>query len=307
MSTPAKHILSQGPVLATLARTAVTALHRRHVEARPDTFPSTPGPELRQRIAKLPTSLVRDYIRHVGGDPSAYAGRVPHTMFPQWTFPLAAQTLRDLPVPLHKIINAGCKLELRAPLPADEAWFATARLESLEHDGRRLHLHQRITTSTTTCVDALVAHIHAMVPLPSQETQGAKGRQHREPARVPTGATEVARWSLRPSAGLDFALLTGDFNPVHWVPAYARMLGFKNTILHGFSTMARTLESLQRNLLAGSTQRLASLDVRFRRPLIVPARVGVYVEGNAVFVGDAAGGPAYLSGTFELRPPGDLV
>lgn len=304
MSAPAKHIFSQGPVLATLARTAMTALHRRPIETRPDALPPTPGPEVRQRIAKLPAALVRDYIRHVGGDPSAYAGRVPHTMFPQWTFPLAAQTLRDLPVPLHKIINAGCKLELRAPLPANEAWSATARLESLEHDGRKLHLHQRITTSTATCVEALVAHLHAMVPLPTQEP---RERQHREPARVPTGATEIARWSLPPGAGLDFALLTGDFNPVHWVPAYARMLGFKNTILHGFSTMARTLESLQRNLLAGSTQRLASLDVQFRRPLILPARVGVYVEGDAVFVGDAAGGPAYLTGTFALRPQGDLV
>ena len=36
-------------------------------------------------------------------------------------------------------------------------------------------------------------------------------------------ALEIARWKAPAGAGMDFALITGDFNPVHWVPAYARL------------------------------------------------------------------------------------
>ena len=41
--------------------------------------------------------------------------------------------------------------------------------------------------------------------------------------------------------------------------------------------------------------------MRFTRPLVLPARVGVYVRGDKVWVGDAPGGPAYLEGTFKIR------
>ena len=43
------------------------------------------------------------------------------------------------------------------------------------------------------------------------------------------------------------------------------------------------------------------LDVRFVRPLILPAKVGLYVDGQGgVWVGDAPGGPAYMQGSYTL-------
>ena len=121
---------------------------------------------------------------------------------------------------------------------------------------------------------------------------------------MPVDAREIAFFKLRPDAGLDFAKLTGDFNPVHWVPRWARAFGFRNVILHGFGTMARAIEALNRGLFAGDVNALAEIDVRFTRPLVLPARVGVYVRDNQVWVGDAPGGPAYLEGSFKVRTRG---
>jgi acyl dehydratase len=123
---------------------------------------------------------------------------------------------------------------------------------------------------------------------------------------VPEDARELGFWRLRADAGLDFAKLTGDFNPVHWVPAYARAFGFRNCILHGFATMARAMEGLHRGLLSGDTGRIRTLDVQFTSPLVLPARVGLYVAhgddgARRVWVGDGRGGRAQLAGTFELR------
>ena len=58
---------------------------------------------------------------------------------------------------------------------------------------------------------------------------------------------------------------------------------------------------MNRGLFAGDPSRLASIDVRFTRPLVLPARVGLYVRGDEVYVGTAPGGPANLVGTFTTR------
>lgn len=320
MAVRNKHVLSHGPVMAVLAGTAVAALKQRFGgDAGSGPAPSTPTPDITMDIPPRPRDLLRDYIRHVGGDPSAYKGRIPPHFFPQWGFPLAAKTLEGIPYPMFKVLNGGCRLEIGGDLPADETLHARACLHDIDDDGRRAVLHQIVTTGTDTRPDALVAHMYAIVPLGGGKSSGGTNRARtqgsngaaapaappaappakKERPRVPSDAEELQRWKLRLDAGLDFAKLTGDFNPVHWVTPYARAFGFKNRILHGFSTMARAIEGLQRTLMAGSTTSLTAFDCKFTRPLVLPARVGLYVKGRDVWVGDAPGGPAYLVGSFE--------
>jgi acyl dehydratase len=294
---PAKHILHQGPVLRALGRAALSGLLQR--APRQAAPPATPGREIQATLPARPEALVRDYLRHVGGDPAAYRGTVPAHLFPQWGFPLAARTLEGLPYPLIKVMNGGCRLEMNAPLPAGEELLVSARLEGIDDDGRRAILHQRIVTSTKSAPEAVVAHLYAYVPLAAKE--GSEPKKPKERARVPEAARELAFWRIGPRAGLAFATLTGDFNPVHWVPAYARAFGFRSVILHGFSTLARAVEGLNRALFAGAVQRLRTIDVRFVKPLVLPARVGLYTAGSRVFVGDAPGGGAYLEGDFCIR------
>jgi len=306
MALPTKHIIHQRAVIASLGGTVLSAAlsSLRKSGSKATTPPATPGPEIRQTIAARPTSLVRDYIKHVGGDPSAYKGVLPPHLLPQWGFPLAAKTLRDIPYPMQRVLNGGCRLEVNGPLPADEALNVSARLESIDDNGRRAVLHQRVVTGTKSAPEAVVGHLYAIVPLGggSVVESGAKpDKQPKQRPRVPSDATELAYWRLAGDAGLAFAMLTGDFNPVHWVRPYARAFGFKNTILHGFATMARAMEGLNRALLAGDTKQITTLDVKFTKPLVLPARVGLYVLDDQVFVGDAPGGPAYLVGTFALN------
>jgi acyl dehydratase len=299
MSLPTRHIRHQRRVMVSLAGTALSALRQRFGRAG---ALEVPGPELRQRLPAPPADLVRDYIRHVGGDPGAYRGTIPAHMFPQWGFPLAAKTLEGIPYPMMRVLNGGCRLESRAPLPAGEPLEVSARLVDIDDDGRRAVLHQRVITGTAKVPEAVIADLYAIVPLGAGKGGGSKnGAAKKERARVPASARELAYWRLTSDAGLAFAMLTGDFNPVHWVPPYARAFGFKNPILHGFATMARAIEGLGRGLYAGAVDRVGVVDVKFTRPLVLPARVGLYVDDRDLWVGDAPGGPAYLTGSFQPR------
>jgi acyl dehydratase len=311
-----RHLTSQGRVLAALAGTVADAAGQRLRQERgsssslaPLPARALPGPEISDWVPAPPPGLVRDFIRHTGGDPAAWRGQLPPQLFPQWAVPLAARTLRGLPYPLLEVINAGCRLQINAPLPAAGPLLVRARLQAIDDDGRRAVLHQQIVTGTAALPDALVADLHVVVPSRpraerrrSAKSNDSAGRANKTTARIPADARELAFWRLPADAGLTFALLTGDVNPIHWVPPYARAAGFPRPILHGFSTMARAIEGLIRARFAGSVERLRAIDVRFVRPLVLPARVGLYVCGQDLFVGDAPGGPAYLTGSFTERP-----
>jgi len=259
-----------------------------------------PGRELTATLPPRHPNLIRDYVRAVGGEPLWYRGTVPPHLFPQWGFPILARTLDPLTYDLRRILNAGCRMEVRHPLPADEPLELRARLSNVDDDGRRALLTERLITGTASAPDAIDCRITALVPLP-KKGEGEKGKKKERP-RVPTDAREIHRWRLSATSGRDFAFLTGDVNPIHWVTVYAKMAGFKSRIAHGFSGLARLAESLNRQLWSGDVSRLASLEVRFVRPLPLPAEVGVFVDdAGGCHVGEAPGGPAYFSGTYEER------
>lgn len=281
-----RHLPRQLPVIASFGRALVIGLGgRQHSQQKT---------EVMQTIAPLDPSLIRDYVEHVGGDPAAYRTTVPAHLFPQWGLALAARTLSGLQYPLTRVLNAGCRLEINAPLPIGEPLVARASLQSVDDDGRRAVLTQRVVTGTSEIPEAVVATIRAVVPLASDGTARKKAR-----TEIPYDATELARWQLERDAGLAFSLLTGDFNPIHWVARAGVAAGFGGPILHGFSMFARAIEGIVRARFAGDVTRVRAWDARFTRPLRLPSAVALFARGNDAWLGDTQGGSAYLVMTVE--------
>ncbi len=298
------HVLEQGPSVAALGRVALSSLRKQKIGSAPQ-LPAGPGPWVEARLPPRSPELLRDYVRHCGGDPGWYKGRVPAHFFHQWGFPIAAKNLLGLGYPLAKVVNGGCRVENVAPMPASEPMLVRVRIESIDDDGKRAIITQRVITGTAKKPECIVADIRAFIPLAKKDESngasnggGAKKAPKAKP-QVPSDVHEIAFLKIKDDAGLDFAKLTGDFNPIHWVKAYAKASGFRTVILHGFSTFARSVEALNRARFAGDPMRLKSIDVRLSRPLVLPARVGVYVsKDGGIWVGDAPGGGAYLEGRF---------
>ncbi len=305
MSVSLLHLRHQGSNLAALGRIGMSAMG-----AVPTETPALPSPEQRAVIPAPDPKLVADFVRWSGGDPKMWRGRVPPHFFPQWGLPLLGRTLEGIPHPVAKVLNQGCRMTINGPLPAGEPLHVTARLESMEADERKVRLHQRLTTGPASQPDALVADVYAVVPLPRTGESGPR----REAPRVPEDYRELASFSARKNAGWEFALLTGDFNPVHWLGFYARMAGFKSVILHGFATLAKATEALVRHRLSGDVDALQSIDVRFVRPLVLPARARIFLghkafdDAHGIAVGSALGGPACMLGRFTtVAGPADAT
>src|SRR5512134_3935461 len=109
MSVSTRHVLSQGPALRGMGEAALGALKQRFgLEKSSNQSVALPGPEVRATFPPRRPELIRDYVRHVGGDPSSYKRRVPAHLFPQWGFALTGKTLQGLSYPMVRAMNGGC-------------------------------------------------------------------------------------------------------------------------------------------------------------------------------------------------------
>lgn len=286
----ASHVFDQGACIWTLVSLGFGAMLPGSKSAM-----ETPGPEITKTVAPRPGKLLADYVEWTGGDAASYEGFVPPHLFPQWGFPPMAVALTAAPWPMTKILNQGCRLEVHGRLPADEPLVVRTHVSGIVEEEHKARITTRIITGTAAHPELITADVHAVVPLAKK-----KGGAKREAPVVPADATVLSRVSLPARAGLDFALLTGDFNPIHWISPYAKMAGFKNTILHGFASMALCWEAIVAQRLDGDPTRMKAMDVRFVRPQILPQEVALCIgEDGTVALGTGPGERATMLGTYE--------
>jgi acyl dehydratase len=87
-------------------------------------------------------------------------------------------------------------------------------------------------------------------------------------ATVLADAPAGAEWRLAGDLGRRYAAVSGDRNPIHMHALTAKPLGFPGAIAHGMWTKARCLAALESRLPDAF-----AVDVRFRKPILLPARV----------------------------------
>jgi acyl dehydratase len=85
---------------------------------------------------------------------------------------------------------------------------------------------------------------------------------------VPEETPASAEWALPGDLGRRYAAVSGDRNPIHMHSLTAKPLGFPAAIAHGMWTKARALAALESRLPDAF-----AADVRFRRPILLPAKV----------------------------------
>ncbi|HET7121638.1 MAG TPA: MaoC/PaaZ C-terminal domain-containing protein [Solirubrobacterales bacterium] len=114
-------------------------------------------------------------------------------------------------------------------------------------------------------------------------------------------APASAEWKLGGDLGRRYGGVSGDRNPIHMHSLTAKPLGFPAAIAHGMWTKARALAQLESRLPDGF-----EVDVRFRKPILLPARVefASAEEGEEILfaVRDAKKGTPHLDG--RVRPLG---
>jgi acyl dehydratase len=126
--------------------------------------------------------------------------------------------------------------------------------------------------------------------------------QAEDEAEASASLPASAEWRLGGDLGRRYAAVSGDRNPIHMHSLTAKPLGFPGAIAHGMWTKARCLAALESRLPDAF-----AAEVRFRRPIVLPARVefAATPEGEeiAFSVRDAKRETPHLDGRVQPAEP----
>lgn len=121
----------------------------------------------------------------------------------------------------------------------------------------------------------------------------AEDRESDSPRDRQTRGAPV-EWRLSGDLGRRYASVSGDRNPIHMHALSARLFGFPQAIAHGMWTKARCLAALESTLPDAYT-----VDVSFRKPILLPGRVTFDARDDGSFTVRSAKRPEtiHLEGT----------
>jgi acyl dehydratase len=119
-----------------------------------------------------------------------------------------------------------------------------------------------------------------------------KPPQQKQPKPGPPNA--VLR--ITPGQIRHYASVGGDHNPIHTNPIAAKLFGFPTVIAHGMFTAAAILANIE-----GQLPDAVKYSVRFAKPVVLPARAGLYVDrisdGWQLTLRNLSKGDPHLTGT----------
>ncbi|MCC2636403.1 MAG: hypothetical protein K0Q68_122 [Moraxellaceae bacterium] len=244
-------LLEQGGVIGAFLTGATRSLLPRTAVDHSDIIRHSDAPSL---------ALQQAYAEWSRARPGRYDDVIPpHLVNSQIALPVISALTARSPYPLLGVLNQGIHLALHHPLPATAPLVVSGRLVEASDDGFRARIHSTLTVGTAEQPCSMTLDAYAAVVL-------AKRKDGAAAAREEIDFTTLDRWQAAWNEGRKFFYLTGDFNPIHTWPAFARRTSFRGCIMHGYGAFAQVFEAIRN---AGHD--IADIDVKFVKPMPLPS------------------------------------
>ncbi|GAA3817633.1 MaoC/PaaZ C-terminal domain-containing protein [Streptomyces phyllanthi] len=192
---------------------------------------------------------------------------------------ISGLSMPGVDVDLARVLHGGQSLALHRPIPTEGTATATARVAAVYDKGKAAILVLR-----TEVADA-------EGPLWTNDAQifvrgeGGWGGDRGPSTRLDPPSGEPDR-TVERTVREDQALLyrlSGDWNPLHADPEFAKRAGFDRPILHGLCTYGITLKAVVDTLLGGDVGRVRAYGTRFAG-VVFPGetlRIRMWRQGDA--------------------------
>ena len=247
-----------------------------------------PDTELVLTDVGVETERLAEYCRVCGFTvrdtlPATY----PHVL----AFPLhmALMTQGDFPFPAVGLVHVQNRIEHKRPIGISERLEVRVSAGALESHpkGRTFTLHTAVTASGEEVWRSQSTNLRRGNGDDSARDSGLS---------FDAGLPTEAEWALPGDLGRRYGAVSGDRNPIHMYGITAKAFGFPRQIAHGMWTKARCVAALEPRLPDSF-----SVEVAFKRPILLPSKVIFSTGGdsNAVGFGVSAkrDGSPHLAGT----------
>ncbi|TDQ05266.1 MaoC/PaaZ C-terminal domain-containing protein [Labedaea rhizosphaerae] len=210
----------------------------------------------------------------------------PHVL----TFPMQVTLMTDgdFPFPLVGSVHVANRITQTRPLRVSDKLDLRVHVENLRDHPRG----KQFDMVGEASVRGEVVWTDVSTYLRRGGGSGASESKERKEPPKPS-----ASWRVPGDIGRRYAEVSGDRNPIHLHPLTAKLFGFPTAIAHGMWTKARCLAALEGRLPSAYT-----VDVKFKLPVLLPAKVGFAAErtgagGWHFQLFDARKGKPHVDGT----------
>src|SRR5205807_2351451 len=196
------------------------------------------------------------------------------------------------------LVHGEQAIELNGPIPVEGKVRTVGRVTGIYDKGSGA-----VIASESTSVDAVTGEprftTRSAVFIRGEGgfggDRGPSGPKNVAPDRNPD---EVVTYETRPDQALTYRL-SGDRNPLHSDPEFAKMAGFPTPILHGLCTYGFTGRALLHTLCGSDPAKFKSMEARFSKP-VMPGdtlTVSMWIDGNeAIFQTATQDGTVVIDG-----------
>ncbi|HWO82314.1 MAG TPA: MaoC/PaaZ C-terminal domain-containing protein [Solirubrobacterales bacterium] len=211
-------------------------------------------------------------------------------------FPLHMAIMSDGSFPFGAVglVHVENSIAQRRPIGIHEEMTIRVRPTKLQPHPKG----KTFSLETEVLVDGKIVWESVSTMLRRGRSNGEAPKQQKGFESLPAEAPSSAEWKLPGDLGRRYAGVSGDRNPIHMHSLTAKPLGFPGAIAHGMWTKARALAQLGSRL-----PQSFEVEVRFRKPVLLPARVEFASEerGEEILfaVRDAKKGTPHLDGRVQ--------
>jgi hypothetical protein len=226
-----------------------------------------PDVELEEQGVRAEPDRVSDYARVCG---FRLRDQLPPTYPHVLAFPLHMRLMTDGSFPFSPVglVHIENRIEVRRPLRLGESIDLRVRARS---------------EAVRAFAIVTQARVEGELAWEEESTMLSRGGGRLPRRHDDVEGAFVARWHLPDDLGRRYASVSGDRNPIHMHPWSARLFGFPRPIAHGMWTKAHCIAALEPSLPDSY-----EVDVEFRKPILLPARVDFERSGERFAVRDGA-------------------
>ena len=224
---------------------------------------------------------------------------IPATMF-------LGQSLETLDFDFAKLLHGEQAIELVRPIPPSAEVTTTRRVLNVWDKGKAAVIEWEYASSDAdgpVFTTRASSYIRDAGGFGGERGPSASDR-NRPPAREPDRVLEESTWAEQPA----LYRLSGDFNPIHIDPQFARESGYERPFLHGLCTFGIVGRALVHALCGGDPTRLRALEARFTS-LVFPGevlRTELWLDGEGEAIVQTSTERAVVLGQGRVRFDADL-
>ncbi len=227
-----------------------------------------------------------------------FADAVPLTYPFALTFPTVMELITgfDFPFAAMGAVHVQNLITRHRPIAVTDTVRATVHAENLrEHrKGLLVDVVTVLTIGTDPAWEQVTTFLH-------QQRTSLSDEPKPEPPKAPKLPPPNSILRITPKQIRRYASIGGDHNPIHTSVVGAKLFGFPTVIAHGMFSAAAVLANIE-----GQLPDAVSYAVKFGKPVLLPAALGVYTDRTAggwdIAVRNMTKGYPHLTGSVRARP-----